>query len=98
VTEQSMHTMSNLSESLSSTAIDLTEAAGVVARLGADEDEIRRQAEILDRIADDAREGASILRTQIVRVGVPPLPPRRIPRDPARLHQMPPDPQGARKL
>jgi hypothetical protein len=39
----------------------------VVARLDNDAKEVKRQAEILDRIADDAHEGASILRMAIIR-------------------------------
>jgi len=83
-----------LSESLRSTAIDLGEAANAVATLGSDQEEIKRQAEILDRIADDAREGASILRNTITRqrADVPALPPRRIPPDrPGTTGRIPPD-------
>jgi hypothetical protein len=81
----------NLSESLRSTAIDLTEAAGVLARLSGDEEEIKLQAEILDRIVDDAREGAAILRNSLVPRRLAALPPRRIPRDPPGVHRTPPD-------
>jgi hypothetical protein len=85
--------MLNLSDSLTSTAIDLTAVAGVVARLGSGgEEEIKRPAEILDRIGDDAREGAAILRNSVTRSEVPALPTRRIPRDTARIHRVPPDP------
>lgn len=86
-------TRRNLSESLRSTAIDLDEAAGVVAKLGSDEEEIKIQAEILDRIADDAREGAKILRTLLTRkrIDVPALPPRRFPADRPSTHRTPRD-------
>jgi hypothetical protein len=73
----------NLAESLRSTAIDLTKLADGLPSVSRDE-EIRIQAEILDRVADDAREGASILRRSVTRRPVPALPPRRIPRDPPR--------------
>jgi hypothetical protein len=92
--DQKSDRLRNLGESLASTAIDLIETAWRVACLGGDEKEIKQQAENLDRIAGDAHEGASILRMVIVgqRGGVPPLPPRRIPRDSARVHRVPPDP------
>jgi hypothetical protein len=82
----------NLSESLRSTAIDLTEAAAGVAKLGSDEEEIKLQAEILDRIAEDATEGASILRAMVSRQRAPALPPRRIPPDNVSgTRRIPPD-------
>jgi hypothetical protein len=84
-----------LSESLRSTAIDLGEAADVIAMLGsADEEEIKRQAEILNRIASDVQDGVRILRTMIIRQRnhLPPLPSRRVPPDPAvGVHRVPPD-------
>jgi hypothetical protein len=57
----------NLSESLRSTAVELTAAAQAVASLGGDDEDIKRQAEILDRIGDDARESAAILRNPVER-------------------------------
>jgi hypothetical protein len=81
----------NLSESLRSTAIDLSDAAGVVARLGDDEEETKIQAGILDRVAEDAREGAAILRNSLAPRRLAALPPRRIPRDPPGVHRTPPD-------
>jgi hypothetical protein len=51
----------NLIASLHSTATDLSEVAISLAGLSAD-DEIEQQAKILDRIAEDARQGAAILR------------------------------------
>ena len=88
----------NLSESLRSTAIDLTEAAQAVASLSDNEDAISRQAEILAHIGDDAREGAAILRTTLTRqrASFPPLPPRRIPPDGVTgIRRVPPDGRSA---
>jgi hypothetical protein len=56
----------NLNASLQATAADLSGLANGLAGLGADE-EIEQQAEILDRVAEDAGQGAAILRTLIVR-------------------------------
>jgi hypothetical protein len=81
----------NLSESLRSTAIDLNEAAEVVPNLGDDPEEIRIQAEILDRIGDDAREAAAILRNSVAARRVAALPPRRIPPDRPGTHRTPHD-------
>jgi hypothetical protein len=71
----------NLSESLRSTAIDLTAAVHAVAGPDDDEEAIKRQALILDRIGDDVREGAASLRSMLSRQQLPALPPRRIPPD-----------------
>lgn len=54
-------TRANLATSLHSTAIDLSEVAAGLADLSTD-DEIRQQARILDRIAEEATDGAAILR------------------------------------
>jgi hypothetical protein len=56
----------NLAASLHSTATDLSEVASGLAGFGTD-DEIELQARILDRIAEDASEGATILRALIAR-------------------------------
>jgi hypothetical protein len=81
----------NLSESLRSTAADLTGVADRLPSLTSDDD-LKRHAEILDRAADDARQAASILRHSILRSHVPALPPRRIPPDRIGTHRIPPDP------
>ncbi|HUY52502.1 MAG TPA: hypothetical protein VMV92_43510 [Streptosporangiaceae bacterium] len=84
----------NLAASLHSTAGDLAEVANGLAGLSTD-DEIEQQAKTLDRIAEDATEGASILRAQIVRrERVHGLLPRRVPRDAANVHRVPSDPGG----
>lgn len=59
-------TRANLAESLHSTASDLSEVAGGLAGLSAD-DEIEKQARLLDRIAEDAADGAIILRGLLAR-------------------------------
>jgi hypothetical protein len=83
----------NLSESLRSTAVELTAAAQAVASLGGDNEDIKHQAEILDRIGDDAREGAAILRSSVERQrrDVPALPRRRIPQDGPGIRRIPRD-------
>jgi hypothetical protein len=79
-------TSANLAASLHSTASDLSKVANGLAGLSSD-DEIERHATILDHIAEDAREGASILRTLIVRRERAHSPlPRWVPRDSASVH------------
>lgn len=65
----------NLAESLRSAAMDLSEVASDLSGFGTD-DEIELQARILDRIAEDANEGATMLRALITRRG--------------RMHRVPP--------
>lgn len=81
----------NLSESLRSTATDLTEAAKAVASLGSDADGIKRQADILDHIAADARNGADILRRGITWRDVAARLPRRVPAHRPTMGQTPGD-------
>jgi hypothetical protein len=81
--------------SLHSTATDLSEVANELAGFSRD-DEIEQQARILERIAEDASEGAAILRTLIARRERVPGPlPRRVPRDAANVHRLPPGPDGS---
>ena len=56
----------NLAASLHSTATDLSEVEAGLADLSTD-DEIERVAKILDRIAEDATDGAAILRDLLAR-------------------------------
>ena len=56
----------NLTASLRATAADLSGVANGLAGLGTD-DQIEQQAEILDRVAEDAGQGAAILRALLVR-------------------------------
>lgn len=70
-------TRGNLAASLHSTAVDLSEVAGGLAGLNTD-DEIERQARILERIAEDASDGATILRGLMARRGPSPLPRRML--------------------
>ena len=56
----------NLTTSLHATAADLSGIAHGLAGLSTD-DEIEQQAKTLDRIAQDASEGAAILRALIAR-------------------------------
>ncbi|MDX6418141.1 MAG: hypothetical protein QOG28_2761, partial [Trebonia sp.] len=56
----------NLTASLHATAADLSGVANGMAGISTD-DEIEQQAKTLDRIAEDASEGAAILRAMIVR-------------------------------
>lgn len=56
----------NLTASLRATAEDLSGVANGLAGLGTD-DQIEQQAKILDRVAEDAGQGAAILRTLIAR-------------------------------
>lgn len=85
----------NLAASLHGTATDLSEVANGLAHLSTD-DEIEQQARILDRIAEDANEGAAILRALIARREhvLSPLP-RRVPRDTAHVHRVSPGPGGS---
>lgn len=55
----------NLAASLRTTATDLSRVANGLGGLSTD-DEIEQHAAMLDHIAEDAIEGASILRTLIV--------------------------------
>lgn len=69
----------NLTASLHATAAELSGVANALAGLGTD-DEIEQQAKILDCIAEDASQGARILRTLIVRRQRGPGPlPKRVP-------------------
>jgi hypothetical protein len=65
----------NLTASLRATAADLSGLANGLTGLGTD-DQIEQQAEILDRVAEDAEQGAAILRTLIVRRDRARIPPR----------------------
>jgi len=56
----------NLAASLRRAAVDLSEVEAGLADLSTD-DEIERVAKILDRIAEDATDGATILRVLIAR-------------------------------
>ena len=56
----------NLIASLHATTVDLSGVANGLAGFSTD-DEIEQQAKILDRIAEDASEGAAILRALIAR-------------------------------
>ena len=58
-------TRADLAASLHSTAMDLSEVAGGLAGLA--DDEIEQQARILDRIAEEANDGAAILRGLLAR-------------------------------
>jgi len=69
----------NLAASLHSDAMDLSEVADGLTGLSTD-DEIEQQAKILDRIAENANEGAAIVRALIVRR--------------ERVHWVPPGPGG----
>jgi hypothetical protein len=51
----------NLAASLHRLAMDLSEVAAALPALGTDQ-EIEQQADMLDHIADEARDGAAILR------------------------------------
>ncbi len=84
----------NLTASLHSVATDLSGVANGLTGLSTDE-EIEQQAKILDRIAEDASQGAAILRALIVRrKRAHGLLPRRVPRRRAKMHQIPTDPAG----
>lgn len=67
----------NLAASLHSTTTELSEVVRQLAGLSTDK-EIEQHAEILDHIADNAREGAAILRAALAarRRSRPPLPQR----------------------
>ena len=71
--------------SLHSTATDLSGVADGLAGLNTD-DGMEQQAQILDRIAEDAIQGAAILRAHG-------LIPRRV-RSVAAVHRIPPRPGG----
>lgn len=85
-------TKANLAASLTTAMTDLGEVARQLPDLITDK-EIEQHAEILDHLADSAREGAAILRATLGarRRSRPPLP-RRIRRDAVNLHQVPPGP------
>jgi hypothetical protein len=84
----------NLTASLGSTATELSGVANGLAGLSTG-DEIEQQATILDRIAEDASEGAAILRALIVRrKRAHGLLPRRVPCNAANADQVPPAPDG----
>lgn len=69
-------TRANLAASLHSTAVDLSEVAAGLADLGTD-DEIGQRARILERIAEEATDGAAILRGLLARREcVPSVPPQ----------------------
>jgi hypothetical protein len=59
-------TRANLAASLHSTAIDLSEVAAGLADASTDEG-IGKLARILDRIAEEATDGAAILRALVAR-------------------------------
>jgi hypothetical protein len=59
-------TRANLAASLHCTAVDLSEVAASLPELSA-YDEMEKQARILDRIAEDATDGAIILRGLLAR-------------------------------
>jgi hypothetical protein len=72
----------NLTASLHATAEDLSGVANGMAGVSTD-DEIEQQAKTLDRIAEDASEGAAILRALIARrQRVQGLLPKRVPGTP----------------
>jgi hypothetical protein len=82
----------NLTASLHATAADLSGVTDGLTGLSTD-DEIEQQAKILDRSAEDASEGAAILRAMIVRrKRAHGLLPRRVPRDIPNVHRVPPGP------
>ena len=56
----------NLTASLQATAADLSGVANSLAGLGTD-DQIEQRAEVPDRVAEDAGQGAAILRALLVR-------------------------------
>lgn len=63
-------TTANLAASLHSTAIDLSEVVvGLAGPITANE--IGKQARILDRIAEEATDGAAVLRSLLAREHVP---------------------------
>jgi hypothetical protein len=82
----------NLTASLQATAANLYGVANGLAVLGT-EDQIEQQAEILDRVAEDAGQGAAILRTLIDRRDrAHALRPRRVPPDSSGAHRVPSGP------
>jgi hypothetical protein len=79
----------NLTASLQATAADLSGVANGLAGLGTD-DHVEQQAEILDRVAEDASQGAAILRATLVRRDpAPGLPPAQVPPGSADADQVP---------
>lgn len=87
-------TKANLAASLHSTTTELSEVVRQLAALTTD-NEIEQHAKILDHIADNAREGAAMLRAALAarRRSRPPLP-RRIRQAAANLHRVPPGSGG----
>ncbi len=84
----------NLTASLRATAADLSGVANGLAGLGTD-DQIEQQAEILDRVAEDAGQGAAILRALIARREPEHgLLPARVPPDSTGAHRGPSGPGG----
>jgi hypothetical protein len=80
----------NLTASLQATAADLSGVANGLTGLGPD-DHVERQAEILDRVAEDASQGAAILRALLVRRDPGPgLPLARVPPGSTNADQVPP--------
>jgi hypothetical protein len=78
----------NLTGSLRRTATDLSGVANGLASLSTDE-EFEHQAKILECIAEDARQGAAILRALIDRrKRAHGLLPRRVPRDLTSAHSV----------
>jgi hypothetical protein len=79
----------NLTASLHVTVTDLSGVANGLAGVSTD-DEIEQLAKVLDRIAEDASEGAAILRMLIVRrMRAHGLLPRRVPHDSSSAPQVP---------
>ncbi len=80
----------NLAASLRNTAADLSKVAKGLASLTTD-DQIEQHAATLGHIAEDASEGARILRTLIIRRehARDPLP-RRVPQDSGHVRQVTP--------
>jgi hypothetical protein len=79
----------NLTASLHVTVTNLSGVANGLAGVSTD-DEIEQLAKVLDRIAEDASEGAAILRMLIVRrMRAHGLLPRRVPRDSSSAPQVP---------
>jgi hypothetical protein len=80
----------NLTASLHGNATELSRVANYLADLSTDQ-EIEHQAKILDCIAEDASQGADILRAMIVRrKRAPGLLPGRVSGDSASARRVPP--------
>ena len=62
-----------------------------MASLGSDAESIQRQADILDHIAAEARDGADILRRSLTRLDVRAQLPRRIPAHRPTMRRKPDD-------